>query len=268
VVVSELNFNPAGDDGSEFVELANLSPRAVNLRGARFTEGIDFTFPGARDTLLAPGQRLVLVNDLFRFQQRYGLEIPVAGIFAGTLSNGGERLTLATAAGATVCSFQYDGARPWPTGADGGGYTLVLAHPQLGLDNPAAWRTSSTTNGTPGGSDATVFAGDAMADADADGLPAIFEYALGTSDSDASSGPGAITYELDDQGRFIITFPRNLRADDMTLTVERSGDLTAWLPATLISTRSMDDGRAIETWGVAVVDSGQQFLRLRVERAP
>src|SRR5439155_6980400 len=126
VVVTELNFNPPGEDGAEFVELANLSTRAVNLRGARFVEGIDYTFPDNRDTLLAPGRRLVLVNDLFRFQQRYGLDVPVAGIFAGNLSNGGERLTLTTPSNNVVSSFHYDVAQPWPTGANGGGFSLVL----------------------------------------------------------------------------------------------------------------------------------------------
>src|SRR5207253_4082000 len=77
VAVSELNFNPAGEDGSEFVELANLSNRAVNLLGARFTDGIGYAFPDNRDTLLSPGGRLVLTRDLFRFQQRYGLDVPV-----------------------------------------------------------------------------------------------------------------------------------------------------------------------------------------------
>ena len=37
VAVSELNYDP-GRTGAEFVELANLSSRAINLRGARFLE--------------------------------------------------------------------------------------------------------------------------------------------------------------------------------------------------------------------------------------
>ena len=55
-------------------------------------------FPSQHPTLLAPGQRLVLVNDLFHFQQRHGIDIPVGGIFTGALSNGGERITFADAA--------------------------------------------------------------------------------------------------------------------------------------------------------------------------
>ncbi|MBN8247507.1 MAG: chitobiase/beta-hexosaminidase C-terminal domain-containing protein, partial [Verrucomicrobia bacterium] len=51
VVVSELFCAPpgGGDDG-EFVELANRSEHAVNLRGARFVEGIGYRFPESWDT--------------------------------------------------------------------------------------------------------------------------------------------------------------------------------------------------------------------------
>ena len=266
VVVTELNFNPPGEDGAEFVELANLSTRAVNLRGARFVEGIDYTFPDNRDTLLAPGRRLVLVNDLFRFQQRHGLDVPVAGIFAGNLSNGGERLTLTTPSNNVVSSFHYDVAQPWPTGANGGGFSLVLAHPQLGLDNPVAWRTSATTNATPGGTDATLFVGDPLADNDRDGLPGLIEHALGTSDADPSSGPGAVTLIFDPQASFSLRFPRNLRADDVSLSAEFSIDLLNWMPADLSATRPFGEGTAMETWSVYKTDEPVLFLRLRASR--
>ena len=48
VVISELNFDPAGPDDAEFVELANVSTQAVNLRGTRFVEGIRYAFPSKR----------------------------------------------------------------------------------------------------------------------------------------------------------------------------------------------------------------------------
>ena len=266
IAVAELDFNPPGDDGSEFLALANLSDHAVDLRGARFTEGITFAFPNHSPTLLAPGQRLVLVNDLFRFQQRHGLDVPVAGIFTGKLNNGGERITFADAASTAITSFRYDGAQPWPTGADGGGFTLVLAHPQLGLDNPAAWRTSAATNGIPGTTDVTTFLGDPTADADQDGLPALLEHALGSSDTDAASGPGALASTFVVGSGFTLTLSRNLRAADVALDVEFSTDLEFWRPASLSSTRPAGAGIATETWAVA--DSGQValFLRLRTTR--
>jgi hypothetical protein len=263
VVVSELNFNPPGADQSEFIELANLSDRAVNLRGARFTNGVEYAFAENRNTILIPGQRLILVNDLFNFQQRYGIGVPVGGSYFGSLNNGGEELTLVGPSAEVIASLRYDGARPWPVEADGGGYTLVLAHPDLGLDNPIAWRTSTSTNGSPADTDATFFTGSPTLDRDSDGLPAIVEYALGTSDDEANSGPGSIVPHLDEQGRFTVTLPRRLSADDARLVVETSSDLAQWTPALLLSTRTLSGGVAEETWGIPNV-LPQAFIRVVV----
>ena len=268
VVISELNFNPPGSDATEFVELLNISTRAVNLRGARFTNGITYTFPDSRDVALAAGQRLVLVSDLFAFQQRYGLDIPVAGIFAGSLDNGGERLTLVNQSNDLITTFRYDGAHPWPVDADGGGYTLVLAHPSLGVTNPAAWRLSTSLYGNPGGTDATVFTADPAADSDHDGLVALVEYALGTSDTDANSGPGAVQPKVDASGRFVVALSRNLRADDVLIWVEYSPDLINWDSAALLSTRINPGGTATETWGVTPAGEEALFLRVRVAPLP
>ena len=65
VVFSEIHYNPMGDDDSEFIELWNRTAHAVNLRGAKFTAGIDYAFPHNRDVPLAPGGRLVLVASLY-----------------------------------------------------------------------------------------------------------------------------------------------------------------------------------------------------------
>ena len=266
LVISELNFNPPGVDQSEFIELANVANRALNLRGARFTNGVEFTFAANRDTLLNPGDRLVLVNDLYNFQQRYGLEVPVAGSYFGSLNNGGERLDLVSAADELICSLRYDGAKPWPVDADGGGYTLVLAQPGLGLDDPRAWRTSTSTNGSPGGTDASHFAGDPAIDADSDGFPAVVEYALGTNDQDPASGPGSITTQFDEQHRFTVSFSRRLSADDVRLVVETSTDLVSWAPALFLSTRSLGGGLAHETWGAKAIGGERVFLRLFTTR--
>lgn len=263
--VSELNYNPAGTDGTEFVEVLNASARAVNLRGAGFSSGIQFTFPDNRDTLLAPGQRLVLVKDLFAFQQRYGYELPVAGIYAGDLNNTGETLTLKDAAGAALFSFAYGTTGSWPA-ADGTGHSLVLARPEFGLGNPLAWRVSATTNATPGATDAVLLAGDPNADADLDGLTALLEHAFGTSDLDPASGPGALSFEPGSAAGFVLRFPRNLRADDVELSAEASSDLAAWEPAFRADAVARGDGTATETW--VVPDQGQTavFLRVRVTR--
>ena len=267
VVVSELDFNPLGEDGSESLVLANISEHAVDLRGVRFTEGITFAFSSYRPMILAPGQRLILANDLFKFQQRHGIDIPVEGVFRGKLSNKGERITFVDATGTLSRSFHYETRAPWPEGADGGGFSLVLAHLDLGLDNPNAWRTSATTNSLPGRVDEVAFVGNPTEDIDGDGLPALLEYALGTSDRDPVSGPSALRGAWIGEKDFGLSFNRNLRTRGVVLSVESSSDLRGWSAAELKSTQTTGAGLAVETWGVA--DRGQPavFFRVRVNRA-
>src|SRR5205085_8474624 len=259
------NYDPA-QTGAEFVELANLSSRAINLRGARFLEGITYSFPDNRDSLLAPGQRLVLVKDLFRFQQQYGIDVPVAGIYSGSLNQEGERIALAAPSGDVLSSFTYRTSQPWPEKEPGANYSLVLSHPELGLDSPAAWRASADKHGSPGVTDATAFSGNPFADVDGDRWPALLEYALGTSDIDPTSGPGSLLARLDALGNFTITFPRNLRADDVTLVIQASEDLLTWHEAGLIATENIGSGIARETWGVQALGKPAMFLRLRAVR--
>ena len=45
VVVSEIHYNPRGEENLEFVELRNTTDKEVILAGAAFTDGIEFTFP-------------------------------------------------------------------------------------------------------------------------------------------------------------------------------------------------------------------------------
>ncbi len=267
LVVSELDFHPSPAAGprSEFVELWNRSPRAVNLRGAAFTNGIAFAFPPDRDACLAPGQRLLLVADLFAFQQRHGNKIPVAGVYSGRLDDAGERLALVAPTGTPLLSFRYRPSGAWPSDADGGGHTLVLARPEGNLDDPDSWRASASTNGSPGGTDATRFLGDPLADADQDGLPALLEYALGTSDLDPDAGPNPLAPAFEPDGTFAASFPRRVAADDLRLVVEASYDLLAWFPAQRRQSRIVAPGLARETWGVQAPGRVAAFLRLRVE---
>ncbi len=266
LVVSEFHPHPADSAASEFVELENGSAHAVNLRGVSFRAGIEFTFPYQRDTILAPGQRLVLVSDLFQFQQRHGLEVPVAGIFSGRLNNAGEQITLADPAGQTLLSFSYGTSAAWPVEARGGGYTLVLARPELGLSHPAAWRISRMPGGSPGADDTLRFVGEPTLDADGDRLPALLEYALGTQDDDPTSGPGAIVAHLQPTGESTLTFLREVGADDVLVWAESSPDLLEWQPARKTASHPDGLGRLAETWSAADPGQSALFLRVRVSQ--
>jgi hypothetical protein len=265
LALSELNYDFVRN-GSEFIELSNLSGRALNLRGVSFIHGLGFSFPRDRDTLLAPAQRLVLVKDLFEFQRVYGLDVPVGGIYSGSLSRTGEEI--AWASGSNILSrINYSVRPPWPSIPVQSNFSLVLSHPELDPNNPAAWRLSAEPNGTPGGTDSLSFSGIATEDRDGDGFPALLEYALGTSDLDPASGPGNLNAALDANGNLTLSFPRRLSADDVMLQCEATEDLLSWVPATLLSADYAGSDLSRETWGAPSSGHRALFLRLTVRRA-
>ena len=154
--MSEIHYNPVGGDGFagrdfEFIEIHNAGGEPLDLSLLTFADGIGYTFPS--DTELAPGRFLVLAASGRAFAQRYA-SAPF-GEFSGHLSNGGERLTLATASGDTILSFKYDDNRDWPADADGAGYSLVLLEDRGGdLSDGHSWRSSTSPHGSPGRADA------------------------------------------------------------------------------------------------------------------
>ncbi|HTH49115.1 MAG TPA: lamin tail domain-containing protein, partial [Candidatus Limnocylindria bacterium] len=127
---TELMYNPTAE-GFEFIELFNASTvNALDLSGAKFTAGVDFTFP--TDSLLAPGAYALVLKttNTPAFRTYYGLpqDLLLYGPYDGSLDNGGETVTLKTSAGGvTLFSFAYSDQAPWPQAADGTGYSLVPA---------------------------------------------------------------------------------------------------------------------------------------------
>jgi hypothetical protein len=228
LVISEIMYNPPAPEGSdaEFIELMNIHPTAsLDLTGVQFAAGITFNFtPG---TMLAPGARILVVRNTIVFTAKYGVGKPVAGEYQNnaqnSLDNGGERLVLSL--GSTpLRDFSYDNNAPWPTEPDNGGASLVLIAPRSNPDhaNPYNWRPGLTPS--PGTDDALHFTGNPLADAESDGLIALLEYAMGTSDSAADSSP-AVTWQ---NGAPVLTFTQQLAADDAELILETSTDLATW----------------------------------------
>ena len=144
--------NPAGNPLAEFVELANVGDADLNLNLVRFTNGIDFTFP---NRILAPGEYMVVIKDREAFEGEYGEAVATAGIYAGSLDNGGERIQLETAAGEIIHNFRYDDE--WHPSSDGAGFSLTIVDVN-GADanrwsEPDGWRASATSGGSPGEAD-------------------------------------------------------------------------------------------------------------------
>ncbi|HEY7115583.1 MAG TPA: lamin tail domain-containing protein [Tepidisphaeraceae bacterium] len=200
LVVSEINYNPADPtpaelavnpaftaDDFEFVELLNTGNKTVDLLNAHFDQGVSFNFG---NTSIAPGQRAVLVRNASAFQARYGSSIPIAGVYSGTLSDGGEPLRLRAANSAIIDGFTYDNSGAWPGRADGKGSTLELISPTADVNDPANWRSSYEYGGTPGsagvGPQDDVVVNEVLSNTDATAKDAIELHNTTTADIDLS----------------------------------------------------------------------------------
>ncbi len=151
LIVSEIHYNPSDNgaidgDAFEFVELMNVSSQSIDLGGVQVVDGISATLPAHT---LMPGDVYVLVRDASAFAERY----PATGWGSGydkQLDNRGERLTLLDANERIVTSFVYDDVAPWPTAADGAGYSLERVAADAFAGEPCSWRASDMLHGTPG----------------------------------------------------------------------------------------------------------------------
>ena len=258
LVISEIHYRPANPDTPEeiaisadrddyeFIELENIGALTLDLSGARFSEGIDFTFPP--QTLLAPGGRVVLVGNTAAFGVRYP-GVASFGEFGGQLSNDGEQITLLDADGGTVLDFVYNDQLPWPTAPDGEGFSLVLIAPATNPAHadPTSWRPSVAGGGSPGGSDASSFSGDPEA---------LLDYALGAPQGELRAG----TMELEGLVYPTFTFPKNLAADDLVYEIEYSTDLISWRADAVLDRAP----HGTETWRASEPLDDHSYWRLRV----
>lgn len=148
VVIHEVLYHapqtPAPDGGSdpsalEWIELHNTSDWPVSLEGAQLTDGIAFAFDEAA---LIPGGGFLIIS-------RDGARPPgtpegvlVLGPWEGTLSNGGDSVTLMSQCGNPIDRVRYlDGGR-WPAAADGGGSSLERRAPGAPGLLPGSWGAS------------------------------------------------------------------------------------------------------------------------------
>ena len=155
----ELLSNPALDENDfEFIELKNVSSTSVDLVGAQFTHGISFEFTTDTTSILAPGERLLLVKNTEAFRLRYGQAIAVDGQYSGSLSNGGERIRLVDVVGNQLLDFEYkDGFNRL---SDGLGFSLQVRYEDVvgnSLGESATWRASAGNLGSPGTADGPPF---------------------------------------------------------------------------------------------------------------
>ncbi len=147
--VTELMYHPV-TPGTEFIELQNIGPGTIDLSGIRFTQGINFTFPGLR---LASQERVLVVQNLAAFSARYDIaDLRIAGQYSGKLDNGGESVALQDVVGRVLFRFEYQDG--WYDVTDGQGYSLSVKDPAhtavADWGYKATWQSSELPGGSPG----------------------------------------------------------------------------------------------------------------------
>ena len=275
LAVTELHYDPVNPD-HEFIELMNYSAQTIDLTGVTF---FGLTFEFADGTLLAPGERIVVVRNQAAFVAQYGNTPRVAGQYAGALDNNGEELAVIAANDADIVRFRFDNNAPWPALPAGGNRSLVLRSPAVSPSEPSNWRMSVASGGTPGGSDGVAFVGNPLVDDDNDGFNALLEYAFGTSDSVATPptlAPYASIELINVEGvtANYLTFTAGLAtgADAVNCRAELATSLAAWddsqSSVVYLGEAQGAGGNIIRRWRAAQpisVAGGKQFFRLKVQ---
>ena len=139
--------------------------------------GLTFSFDN--DQNLDPGQQAVLVGNREAFAMRYPAQVAhVFGEFAGKLRDSGESIALPP-----LEPIRFDDSEPWPTSADGQGYSLERTDTNATADasDPEHWRASAQIGGTPGSHGQATDTGsiiDHLKDPDGDQRVNLIEYVL------------------------------------------------------------------------------------------
>jgi hypothetical protein len=150
IVINEIMYNaPAGMDSKDWIELYNSQSVDQDISGWIIKDEVDanaFVIPSG--SIPAKGYRL-LCGDTVAFKQIY----PNVNLFSGNIPfglGGKDQVRLFTSQGLLVDSVAYDNNSPWPTEADGNGYTLVLLDPAKDHTLPTNWSRSGQFGGSPG----------------------------------------------------------------------------------------------------------------------
>lgn len=163
LLLTEIHFHPeeppSGSlwtaDQFEFLEFLNSSSEPLNLVGIRIEGGIDFTFTtGSGVTVLAPGQRALLVRNRALFESRYPGVSGIAGEFTGALNNSANTIRVVGRNGEPISEVRYSDS--WAPLADGFGFSLVLRDETSlpsDIGSESRWRLSSHVGGSPGTED-------------------------------------------------------------------------------------------------------------------
>ncbi len=173
LVISEFMYHPpapspdeqqagiSDEDEFEFVELHNTGPETLDLTNLTITGDIRFSFrEHALVREIPPGGHLLAVRNLAAFTMRYGSGLPVAGQWCtpfacGQLSQQADKpglIGLRYGEREQLTAFSFADRDPWPSAADGGGFSVEMLEPGNRPDHadPASWGASYAYLGSPG----------------------------------------------------------------------------------------------------------------------
>lgn len=144
IVINEIMYNPpeSGTDSTEFIEIYNAGPDAVDLDGYHFTAGVEDTVSGVT---LGPGEFYVFTESASAMMNVFG--ITADQWTDGALGNGGELIAFSDASGNVVDMVEYDDGGDWTDTPDGDGPSLELISPDLDNNQAANWQASFTGTG-------------------------------------------------------------------------------------------------------------------------
>lgn len=121
LMITEFMYNPpeSGTDSLEYVEIYNAGSEAINMENYSLI-GLEFTFPSM---MVNAGEYVIVASNADAFTNAFGMAALQA---EGGLNNSGELIDLKDDNGTSVSSVEYSDKDPWPTEADGDGFSLEL----------------------------------------------------------------------------------------------------------------------------------------------
>lgn len=162
VAITEIMYNAPEGSALEWIELTLTSDKdlqSMKLAGMHLDGAVTFEFPAEP---LAVGEYIVVTNDVDLFKQTYpqfsgrvfgpwGNDPKTQAV--AKLANEGDIIDVKLTGNDNNTSVAFGSEPPWPSLANGKGYSLVFKGGSLNPTNPSSWAASKVMLGNPGGPD-------------------------------------------------------------------------------------------------------------------